>query len=397
LHFPALLKPVTPSTTSILSKDEAVFFLLTVTANVMVEAQKCKPSGKIRGKNPPKDECNQDNGADCCQAGKFYTTFKCSPPVTKKTKATLTINSFAEGGDGGGPSECDGKYHDDNTPVVALSTGWFNNRKRCHKFVTISANGKSVKAMVVDECDSTMGCDSDHGYQPPCPNNVVDASKAVWKALGVNEHDKEWGWMDHQSEPYLEKMKQVTAKNFTCFLFLVLLTVTTSVMVEAKTCKPSGKIRGRKPPKDQCNQRNGADCCQAGKFYATFKCSPPVTKKTKATLTINSFKKGGDGGAPSECDGKYHDDNTPVVALSTGWFNNRKRCHKFVTISANGKSVKAMVVDECDSTLGCDSDHGYQPPCPNNIVDASKAVWKALGINEHDREWGWMDVTWTDA
>ncbi|CAA3020955.1 Hypothetical predicted protein [Olea europaea subsp. europaea] len=41
-----------------------------------------------------------------------------------------------------------------------------------------------------------------------------------------------------------------------------------------------------------------------------------------------------------------------------------------------------MVVDECDSTLGCDSDHDYQLPCPNNIVDASKVVWKALGVPE---------------
>ncbi|KAJ4824898.1 hypothetical protein Tsubulata_007211 [Turnera subulata] len=36
-----------------------------------------------------------------------------------------------------------------------------------------------------------MGCDSDHDYQPPCPNNIVDDSKAVWKALGVPESD--WG------------------------------------------------------------------------------------------------------------------------------------------------------------------------------------------------------------
>ncbi|KAF4394118.1 hypothetical protein F8388_017931 [Cannabis sativa] len=41
-----------------------------------------------------------------------------------------------------------------------------------------------------------------------------------------------------------------------------------------------------------------------------------------------------------------------------------------------------MVVDECDSTAGCDADHDYQPPCPNNIVDASKAVWKALGVSK---------------
>jgi hypothetical protein len=30
-----------------------------------------------------------------------------------------------------------------------------------------------------------MGCDAAHDYQPPCLNNIVDASQAVWKALGL--------------------------------------------------------------------------------------------------------------------------------------------------------------------------------------------------------------------
>jgi hypothetical protein len=84
-----------------------------------------------------------------------------------------------------------------------------------------------------------------------------------------------------------------------------------------------------------------------------------------------------------------------VVALSTGWYNHGNRCLNFINIHGNGKSVKAMVVDECDSTMGCDSDHDYQPPCANNIVDASKAVWKALGVPESD--WGGMDIYWSDA
>ena len=54
-----------------------------------------------------------------------------------------------------------------------------------------------------------------------------------------------------------------------------------------------------------------------------------------------------------------------------------------------------MVVDECDSTMGCDGDHDYQPPCVNNIVNASRAVWKALDV-PHD-QWGGLDITWTEA
>ncbi|KAJ0102883.1 hypothetical protein Patl1_03741 [Pistacia atlantica] len=50
----------------------------------------------------------------------------------------------------------------------------------------------------------------------------------------------------------------------------------------------------------------------------------------------------------------------------------------------------AKVVDECDSVNGCDHDHDYPPPCSNDIVDGSDAVWHALGLNI---EVGVVDVT----
>lgn len=190
-------------------------------------------------------------------------------------------------------------------------------------------------------------------------------------------------------------MKNQACSTFfnTLIFFLLFLTIISSA--NAQTCKASGRIRGKKAPKDECNKQNDSECCVEGKFYPVFKCSPPVGGRTKATLTINSFQKGGDGGGPSECDGKFHSDKTPVVALSTGWYSNGKRCKHFITIHGNGKSVRAMVVDECDSTMGCDADHDFQPPCPNNIVDASKAVWEALGVPKNDR--GEMEIFWSDA
>ncbi|OMP07197.1 hypothetical protein COLO4_07548 [Corchorus olitorius] len=45
--------------------------------------------------------------------------------------------------------------------------------------------------------------------------------------------------------------------------------------------------------------------------------------------------------------------------------------------------------------MECDPDHDYQPPCDNNIVDASKAVWKALGVLQY--QLGGMDIYWSDA
>ena len=191
--------------------------------------------------------------------------------------------------------------------------------------------------------------------------------------------------------PHQTMKKQV----YLCATHLLILFLLSSSIVRAQECKPSGKLKGTKPPKDQCNTADGAECCVQGKLYDIYNCSPPVSKATEAILTLNNFEKNGDGGAPSECDQAYHSNKTSVVALSTGWFNDMKRCLKNITIYGNGMSVKAMVVDECDSTMGCDSVHDYQPPCPNNIVDASKAVWKALGVPE--RDWGELDIKWSDA
>ncbi|XP_027337386.1 putative ripening-related protein 2 [Abrus precatorius] len=187
---------------------------------------------------------------------------------------------------------------------------------------------------------------------------------------------------------------KVSSNSFQTILFLLILVATLWITIEAATCRPSGRIRGKKPPSGKCNKENESECCKQGEFYTTFKCSPPVSRRTKAIPTLNNFEKGGDGGGPSECDNKFHSDKTPVVALSTGWFNNRKKCHHNITIFANGKRVNAMVVDECDSTIGCDAEHDFQPPCPNNVVDASKAVWKALDVPEDKGE---FDIHWSDA
>nr|GLL25142.1 putative ripening-related protein 1 [Ipomoea trifida] len=188
----------------------------------------------------------------------------------------------------------------------------------------------------------------------------------------------------------MENIK-LRSSSVTRALVILLILAISTCCIEAKPagCKPSGKLKGIKPPPGKCNKKNHSDCCKEGKSYTTYKCSPPLSSTTKAVLTINSFEKGGDGGGPSECDNNYHSDDTPVVALSTGWYSGGDRCFRNISIHGNGRSVSAMVVDECDSSKGCDETHDYQPPCPNNIVDASKAVWKALGVPQH--QWGWLD------
>ncbi|KAI7751986.1 hypothetical protein M8C21_002655 [Ambrosia artemisiifolia] len=184
-------------------------------------------------------------------------------------------------------------------------------------------------------------------------------------------------------------------QNFKIFVVaLLVIVLACSPHIKAQSCQTSEGKTGTEPS-EQCNTENNSECCVEGRFYETYECSPPVSSSTEATLTLNSFQEGGDGGGASACDGSFHSDGTAVVALSTGWYDKRSRCGNFITINGNGRSVQAKVVDECDSTTGCDKEHAYQPPCRNNIVDASKAVWEALGVSEDN--WGELEITWSDA
>ena len=60
-----------------------------------------------------------------------------------------------------------------------------------------------------------------------------------------------------------------------------------------------------------------------------------------------------------------------MIALATPLFANGKYCGKVATISYNGKSTYATVVDHCD----------VRHNCPIDVVDASKVVWDALGLD----------------
>ncbi|KAI3777061.1 hypothetical protein L1987_46855 [Smallanthus sonchifolius] len=125
-------------------------------------------------------------------------------------------------------------------------------------------------------------------------------------------------------------------------------------------------------------------CAQCGKSRGknTSTYKRPLST-SNAIMTLNNFDKGGDGGGPSECDGQYHSNNSPVVALSSRWYNHGQRCFNYINIYYKDVSTEAMVVDECGGG------------CGDNIVDASYAVWLALGVSQS--EWGETEITWSDA
>ncbi|KAI4313641.1 hypothetical protein L6164_026600 [Bauhinia variegata] len=168
--------------------------------------------------------------------------------------------------------------------------------------------------------------------------------------------------------------------------------------VGSNTCSGGG---GSTPPPNNgggdCHPSGSLKCNGESEPHPQYTCSPPfVPSGTRATLTLNDFSEGGDGGGPSECDETYHPLPEKVVALSTGWFDNRSRCGQMIRITSTktGRQSVAKVVDECDSVHGCDEEHAGQPPCRNNIVDVSQSVWDELGLDSNDGE---ASVTWSMA
>lgn len=113
----------------------------------------------------------------------------------------------------------------------------------------------------------------------------------------------------------------------------------------------------RSPLLTNATQRMTQIVVLMAKYNTTYTCSPSVSCHTKAYLTLNNFENDVDGSVPSECDNRYHSADTPAVALLTEWFNKKSWCLNNVTISANGRSMATMVVDECDLTMRCDSNH----------------------------------------
>ncbi|CAL4925137.1 unnamed protein product [Urochloa decumbens] len=96
--------------------------------------------------------------------------------AVEQVPAVMTLNGFERGG----PSECDGRYHDDSQMLAALSTGWYARGVRCFRHILIRSaqTDRTVVATVVDECDSRRGC----------KGNIVDTSPAVWAALGLDSN-----------------------------------------------------------------------------------------------------------------------------------------------------------------------------------------------------------------
>uniref|UniRef100_A0ACD5ZMB0 Uncharacterized protein n=1 Tax=Avena sativa TaxID=4498 RepID=A0ACD5ZMB0_AVESA len=154
------------------------------TLMILLEASTCAVARHHAKPDPPCGDEDEGSVAGPLHKHKHKKPGHCGSPGggggRGGTPGIMTVNGFEKGEDGGGPAECDGKFHSDKDLIVALSTRWYAGGRRCHKPIRITSkhNGRTVVAKVVDECDSNHGC----------KDNVVDTSQAVWDALGLDSN-----------------------------------------------------------------------------------------------------------------------------------------------------------------------------------------------------------------
>ena len=123
-------------------------------------------------------------------------------------------------------------------------------------------------------------------------------------------------------------MKCVLLSTNTIFLVGIILFLLICSNFAAKQCISSSTLKGKNSPLGQRNTEND---------------SKNAVSKADTTVSINAHQRSNEkpwpdslSSAPS-CEDHVISNNTKVVALSTGWFDHRRRCLWNITTSGNGR------------------------------------------------------------
>ncbi|XP_024515302.1 probable receptor-like protein kinase At5g20050 [Selaginella moellendorffii] len=157
-----------------------------------------------------------------------------------------------------------------------------------------------------------------------------------------------------------------------------------SVCPVAPGCNPAQSFVYTAPTIDE-------DHCATNTTYYLYDCSPPVSRRRPNPAILYYIEL--DNG--SRCEEKKYQPSDLVASMATGWYNYQRpggACGRNVTITAlNGRTVTAMVVDECTAMAGCTAATSFYPPCSPKSLGATQGVWEALGYKISE---GIIDITW---
>ncbi|GAA6057914.1 hypothetical protein JCM3770_002202 [Rhodotorula araucariae] len=156
---------------------------------------------------------------------------------------------------------------------------------------------------------------------------------------------------------------------------------------QASQCKQSVPANAQRT----CASKKCSWSCKSGYQKSGSKCqkkvvAAPAAKAAAkpAVLSTTSYFTGKgtwftQNGVAGSC-GRKNSDSTLLVAMNTPQVSGGKYCGRYVTVTntANGKSVRALVADEC-------------PSCRYGELDLSTAAFKALASLDA----GVIPIKWT--
>ncbi|GAA5856282.1 hypothetical protein JCM8547_000850 [Rhodosporidiobolus lusitaniae] len=143
--------------------------------------QKCTKVSQCKNSVPSNAQrtCSSKKCSWSCKSGYTKSGSKCVKNAVKKVASTSSAVNLAAttySGTGtwftqnGNYGAC-GKINSDSTYLVALQTNMYANGSKCGKKVKITANGKTITAVVADEC-------------PTCGSSTnMDLSVGAFKGL----------------------------------------------------------------------------------------------------------------------------------------------------------------------------------------------------------------------
>ncbi|GAA6002822.1 hypothetical protein JCM10207_007699 [Rhodosporidiobolus poonsookiae] len=152
----------------------------------------------------------------------------------------------------------------------------------------------------------------------------------------------------------------------------------------AQTCSKVSQCKNTVPSNASriCSSKKCSWACKSGYKQSGSKCVKKATTSTGTQLVATKQIYTGKGtwytqnGVAGSC-GKVNSDSAMIVAMNTP--QKSGSCGKYVTVKnqANGKSIRALVADEC-------------PSCAWGSLDLSTGAFKALA----SLDTGLIGITW---
>ncbi|CAJ1950107.1 unnamed protein product [Sphenostylis stenocarpa] len=135
-----------------------------------------------------------------------------------------------------------------------------------------------------------------------------------------------------------------------------------------QACGWTLKVPPAGPPPGKCNRENESECCHKGKMGMEEALQNVTTRFTQTTLQLCHYQLDGsitEGVITISSSLQMEEGSMPWLLMSV--------------IPEEGVMLNMI------SSLHA----------PTMLLDASEAVWKALGVPK--RDWGELDILWSDA